>query len=1044
MPIAFFTKPVNDVGEIDILLISAVDPLDSISRVDHGDLDIFSVNFTDVSGNALENLIDFYEPRGYGFLGSATADIEGRRDWGTFSTAESTIFIPLAQEGDYGYDMDMAKEVVFDGTSWILSASNIVDVINLTFPDGSKQSQGVAPLDINFRVSTLFESNSHDVSAQITAARGLYFPPSASKAYLYDNTTTTIYEYDLTAPQDLSVAPVFNGSTLTGFNGTGIFLREDGTSMHGLFFDGTIRTWEFSTPYDSSTAGAPTSLMVGPPNSVDFSVYNNGIDVLFCVSAPTSGDLLHFKMSVPWDWATLTDTGNVFSSGFNWGSGGSVVMRPDGRRCILNDPSNDLFVEFAVDVPWDITTMRQVNTAPSNSAGNFNFHGSADGKKIFAINPFEASSTVYEYTLGLETPILRTDTIKFKTPGNGGIKILLEGSLDIDVSGGTDNNNILKLINTGTNGANIGVKIGDRTPLNNISAPPGDLYFKKDAEQSLIYQNKGANSPNSTGWLPTSVLGSNVTEIFKTSDLTNHPLTSGGVMTSPPGVFVELRFSEIVVASVRFELGVGSILAFTGPQTYVYLAANDFISGTDIGGVFMLNVQLVAVASPILFNITGGTGLNSAVLLSTVILTGFNLGEIARATGEVRGPAVLVNVLALINSTGGLTLRDCTLLDIDGVSISGQAAINDDFFKVVSSNITAPHTFSGTVGISRGSDSLLRIDPGNLGGRLVVSNSSFTGSLFNTSGGITGTFTIVNDASILNESINSVTDASGVAQFNHSAGQGEVFVGQEVTTAMLGGNPTYNGIFLVTAAGAGFFRIASIAFVGNDSGGFSSDSITLTDTATVLNDGDTLVIDTDLATDYDGGAVVYNKQTNTFQINRLFVGTKTGTWDTAGLNQRDPRVLANANPGFLDSEYIGFASVNGNINATTITDGVYAPIVVTGMIENLATERFKLIDADAGIFEYIGIEPKTLMISATPSHVKTGSNQNYRYSVSQNGVVPVFATAPYQPAEITSTKKSTTFLGSSLFITGDTLQIMAAGDGTANLITVTDLAFNID
>ena len=74
-----------------------------------------------------------------------------------------------------------------------------------------------------------------------------------------------------------------------------------------------------------------------------------GRDVLFARSAPVNGDIEHWQMSIPWDWTTLTDTGEVFSTGLNWGSGGTVSMRPDNRKVIATDPPNDLIIEYVLD-----------------------------------------------------------------------------------------------------------------------------------------------------------------------------------------------------------------------------------------------------------------------------------------------------------------------------------------------------------------------------------------------------------------------------------------------------------------------------------------------------------------------------------------------------------------------------------------------------------------------------------------------------------------------------------------------------------------------
>jgi len=316
------------------------------------------------------------------------------------------------------------------------------------------------------------------------------------------------------------------------------------------------------------------------------------------------------------------------------------------------------------------------------------------------------------------------------------------------------------------------------------------------------------------------------------------------------------------------------------------------------------------------------------------------------------------------------------------------------------------------------------------------------GELFESTGGSTGTFTAVADAAVPAESITSVTDSSGIARFNFTAPP-TLFVNQEVVISTFVTNTAYNGTFIITATGANFFESSAIDFGSDETGSFLSNSVTLTDTTTTLSDGDTLVIDTTLSTDYDGGATVYNQLTNSFQINSTFVATEAGAWDTGPINETDPRVLSVGNPGAQDSQIIGFGEVNANATATTATDGVYAAIDVSGFANNLITERLKLIDATAGIYEFTGTQDCPCFVTSPIWATKTGSTANYRFAVSLNGAVPVFASAPYTPMEVKTTKVGTIVIEPVELTIGDTIQIMLAGDGTGDNPTITDFKLEI-
>jgi hypothetical protein len=205
-----------------------------------------------------------------------------------------------------------------------------------------------------------------------------------------------------------------------------------------------------------------------------------------------------------------------------------------------------------------------------------------------------------------------------------------------------------------------------------------------------------------------------------------------------------------------------------------------------------------------------------------------------------------------------------------------------------------------------------------------------SGTLFDISTN-TADFSAVADASILAQAVASVTDSSGIARFNWTPGA-TVYVGQEVVVSGYVTNTAYNGTHIVTSVGVGYFEVSSIAFGSNEATGtFDSDSVIITSTAHGLSNLDGVTLDTDLAIDYDGGVTIYNVQTNTFQVNRTWTSTQTGTWSTKGLNQEDPRIILNASPAFEESDYIGFAHIQKNESSTTIsTTDTYQDMNLTG------------------------------------------------------------------------------------------------------------------
>lgn len=339
----------------------------------------------------------------------------------------------------------------------------------------------------------------------------------------------------------------------------------------------------------------------------------------------------------------------------------------------------------------------------------------------------------------------------------------------------------------------------------------------------------------------------------------------------------------------------------------------------------------------------------------------------------------------LFSGDGALSLTNNETTDFISISLSSLAPIAGGLLLVSGNNTTflSIHIVNSPL---KSGESLLRIDPYvNDLARIIISNvpDNGDGSLFDTTGGSTGTFTSVADAAVGATAVTSVSDSSGTARFNFSVGP-TLFVNQEIVISSFVTNTEYNGTSVISATGAGFFEILSIDFGTDETGSFLSNSVALTDVTTSLNDGDTLIIDTDDATDYDGGAVVYNKLVNSFQISRAFTSTESGTWGTAGIDQTDPRILTDDNPGFVKSNYIAAASVNNNSTANgaivnnTFTDMVFG----TGgsaLIEGSTIERWKLIDEVNGTFECIGNEPFSGAISFDFTVTSTGGTVDFRF-----------------------------------------------------------------
>lgn len=109
-------------------------------------------------------------------------------------------------------------------------------------------------------------------------------------------------------------------------------------------------------------------------------------------------------------------------------------------------------------------------------------------------------------------------------------------------------------------------------------------------------------------------------------------------------------------------------------------------------------------------------------------------------------------------------------------------------------------------------------------------------------------------------SINAVTDNGGIARFQFTPGP-TLTVGQDVTLSGFLTYPSYNLTGQITDAGAGYFEISSISYLGNEIGGsFSSTEVTvLSSTLYSGYNSDLVVVGWQEATEFRSSPVVGSK-----------------------------------------------------------------------------------------------------------------------------------------------------------------------------------------
>ncbi len=910
--------------------------------------------------------------------------------------------------------------------------SSLVSPDAVEYPDKTTQATAVAPNDFGWPIRTTELENTHDMNAEVVQPRGIYLPSNAAKLYIADHVTQAAYEYDIDSPLNLKNAPVYTTDSLAiGTSPAGMVLKEDLNAIYFAIFGGTIREFQLSTAGSLASAGSVIVHTKGPTTSVGFSVYNNGRDVLFALN---TGFIEHWEMTKAWDWDTLVDTGLFFDTGFNWGNGGDVRMRPDGKRIIATNATAFEMVEYAVDTAWNITTMRQVN-AQSIDAATELFIDPA-GNKMYTMHQFQ-DDDLHEYTLGIKTfSITSDDDIKIKgnspegtgsggtviiESGDGGATSGTAGSLSMsagsakgagDNSGGTctvssgdstGGNSAGTMSINGGDGGTTGfggdarVNAGDG---GSTSGPAGDAHLtggdavNGDAGKVIIESGTDAATGDrgviTANGQEVSRQSPTVFEIFSVANFPNAP--SGGEILLPSGIYI--MKAGIVISDV-FRIDTGAQVLFRSETTdtfaITYTGTATLFITTDGASLNLVNMAILSTGNGVTFFDLA----NLAIVLNVENTTAQFTGTGA-SLGTISNVAFAVNfdIFSAIGFAVGLTVDQTPIFTMKEILVVTDFSGGTDILTVNDGtsigNMTID-TFS--VQALTASDNIFNIDPTFLGGASIQNVTNSLGANFYKAGSGEIPFTAVDDASIITPIvITSVSDVGGLAEFNYTGVA--VHEHQEVVIVDFITNTTYNATFIITTSGAGTFQ-TGVAFTGSEAsvGSFTSDSILITSNTHGLGNGQKLLLETELATDYDGGAITYQSSTNQFRANREFDPSgndyQDGTWDTGSLTGSNSHVRASNNTGEQDSAITIEGLLVGNVTTTVIPAAGAKVIIAASTWTQENAERIKITKEGLSIFT--GNEPAKLSsdgnITLEPaSSTKSLSTQFFKHEEARTTV----------------------------------------------------------
>lgn len=491
----------------------------------------------------------------------------------------------------------------------------------------------------------------------------------------------------------------------------------------------------------------------------------------------------------------------------------------------------------------------------------------------------------------------------------------------------------------------------------------GSLALTGEGE---LFQYVGDNT-NNTDWMKMYAIPDNIKIINTQADWDD--MASGGVITISSSLYIVVNC--IINTSHTIFINPGQTFYITcynnGNALVNYNGSGTFITGYNIGFSFINKTNqfsnfpsfpIPSRGTGTLCDINGANG----NLWQDNIFWGWG------SMGSVRNCGIFDVNNALVGDCGSVTVSGIQNHSFQRViyntAFFGGPSLNEPLIRVERADSLSSYLFVLGTAFKQSTEPLLYIDPAlDITSRVLITNTylgklnSDNQELFDTTEDNTNSITSISNSSLSGIVISSVVSGNnGFARFNFTGPT--VYTGQKVNITSTNYNTSLSTISATD--NTSWFEVAPLAYSVNDTGTFSSDSITITTPSTgTLSDGNSVILYTNNGGGYDVGSLVYNVSPTTFQMNEEYTNTTTGTWTTKSLDKTNINVITTNNSGNTDSKSIAFAYVNNNTTTTTLaapTDLLFGT-AGNALIAGSNTERFRLINDVNGEIEYIGLEP---------------------------------------------------------------------------------------
>jgi len=344
-----------------------------------------------------------------------------------FNSDGSKFYVVASNDTIYQYSTTLTTKSLDLSTGSVFEVTPTSDIqVNLSNPaDSGTVSQATLLLDgaelvsNTWDISTAAYSQNFSFSSQASSMRTGFFKPDGTKMYMGSISTNSIYEYDLSTAWDVSTSVYSTNSKDISSQETavsGLFFKTDGTKMYLCGKTGDdVNEYNLSTAWDVSTASYNQNFSVSGQEANPSGLFFRDDGLKMYVAGASGDDVNEYTLSTAWDISSASYVQNFSFSSRDTDVGG-IFFKEDGLKMFHLGDQNNKAYEYDLSTAWNVSTASFVQDFDISSQEIYPkaISFKANGSKMFVFG--EQGNDVSEYTVGSSTnaTITYPSTIEFE------------------------------------------------------------------------------------------------------------------------------------------------------------------------------------------------------------------------------------------------------------------------------------------------------------------------------------------------------------------------------------------------------------------------------------------------------------------------------------------------------------------------------------------------------------------------------------------------------------------------------------------------------